>query len=133
MKIQVVAVVYSDGSLWIEDPFDINIESGKYGIGNLKKRADLLLNKDSSLIALLEEKRKASSVNYLIKTTSLTFDFVKGLFLYNLIDELIIYQVLSVKNMDSCLSVLTDSSEWELVKQQSINQTLSRLTYKRNK
>ncbi len=133
MKIQVVAVVSSDGNLVLDDPFDISIESGKYGIDTLKNRTDLILNKDGSLIALLEEKRKASASKYLVKTTSSTFDFVKGLFLYNLVDELIIYQIPSVKNIGSRLSELTNLPEWKLIGQQSINPILFRLIYRRNK
>jgi len=133
MKIQVVAVVSSDGNLVLDDPFDISIESGKFGIENLNKRADLILNKESSLIALLAEKRKASTSDYFVRTTSLTFDFVKGLFLYKLVDELILYQIPSVKNIGSHLSEFIDLSEWELVTQQSINHILSRLIYRKNK
>ena len=133
MKIQVITVVSSDGNLVLDDPFDISIESGKFGIETLKKRADLILNKDSSLIALLEENRKASASNYFVKTTSLTFDFVKGLFLYNLVDELILYQIPSVKNIGFRLSELTNLPEWKLIEQQSINPRLFRLIYRRNK
>ena len=133
MKIQVIVVVSSDGSLALEDLLDIRIESGKYGIETLKNRTDLILNKDSSLIVLLEEKRKASTLKYLVKITSSTFDFVKGLFLYNLVDELILYQIPSVKNIGSRLSELTNLPEWKLIEQQSINPILFRLIYRRNK
>jgi hypothetical protein len=133
MKIQVVIVVSSDGNLVLVDPFDVNIESGKYGIESLKKQADLILNKDSSLIALLEEKRKSSTSNYLVKTTSLTFDFVKGLFIYNLVKELIIYKVPSVQIRDSLLSEFINLSEWKLAKQQSIDHILCRFTYRKTK
>ena len=133
MKIQVIVVVSSDGSLALEDLLDIRIESGKYGIETLKNRTDLILNKDSSLIVLLEEKRKASTLKYLVKITSSTFDFVKGLFLYNLVDELILYQIPSVKNIGFRLSELTNLPEWKLIEQQSINPILFRLIYRRNK
>ncbi len=89
MKIQVVATISANGYLLKrENNAKKQINSGKYGFSALQKRADLMLHKESSLIALLEEKRQSSDTNYLVESTPETLDLIKGLFLYRLADEL---------------------------------------------
>lgn len=59
----------------------------------MQKRTDLILHKESSLIALLEEKRQSSDTNYLAEANPESLDLIKGLFLYRLADELILYML----------------------------------------
>jgi hypothetical protein len=129
MKIQVAAIVSPDGYLRLNNHFTTYFGSGKYGFRALQERADLVLNKESSLIALLEEKRQSSDSNYLIATTSDTLDLVRGLFLYRLVDELILYQTPLSQNTGFRLFDFTDLSEWKLEKTTSLKNQCHCLLY----
>jgi dihydrofolate reductase len=130
MKIQVAAIVSTDGYLLLNNHFTTSFGSGKYGFRALQERSDLVLYKESSLIALLEEKRQTSDSNYLIATASDTLDLVKGLFLYRLVDELILYQIPLSQNTGFRLFDFTDLSEWKLVKTTSLKNQCRHLLYK---
>jgi hypothetical protein len=129
MKIQVAAIASADGYLLRNNHFTTSFGSGKYGFRALQECSDLVLYKESSLIALLEEKRQASDSNYLVATTSDTLDLVRGLFLYRLVDELVLYQIPLSQNTGFRLLDLTDLSEWELVKTTSLKNQCHCLLY----
>jgi len=120
MKIQVVATISANGYLLKRDnKTEKQISSGKYGFNTLQKRADLMLHKESSLIALLEDKRKLSDTNYLVEATPETIDLIKGLLLYRLADELILYMLPDQKEDGIKLFDLTSPSDWILAKESS--------------
>lgn len=134
MKIQIVATISTDGYLLKrENKTKKQISLGKYGFNALLKRADLSLHKESSLIALLEEKRQSSDTNYLIEATPETLDLIKGLFLYRLADELILYMMPCPKENGIGLFDLTSPSDWILEKESSIRDTFRCLIYHRIK
>lgn len=121
MKIQVVATISADGYLLKrENKTKARIGSGKYGFSALQKRADLMLHKESSLIALLEEKRQSSDTNYLAEVTPETLDLIKGLFLYRLTEELILYIIPCLKEDGIRLFDLTSPSDWILAEESSL-------------
>jgi len=124
MKIQIVATISTDGYLLKrEDKTKSQISLGKYGFNALQKRADLTLHKESSLIALLEEKRQSSDTNYLVEATPETFELIKGLFLYRLVDELILYMIPCPIENGIRLFDLTYPSDWILEKKSSLGDT----------
>jgi len=134
MKIQIVATISTDWYLLKQENKTKNqIKTRKYGFNTLQKRADLILHKESSLIALLEEKRQSSDTNYIVESTPETLDLIKGLFLYRLADELILYMLTDQKEDGIKLFDLTSPSDWILEKESSIRDTFRCLIYYRIK
>lgn len=99
----------------------------------MQKRTDLILHKESSLIALLEEKRQSSDTNYLAEANPESLDLIKGLFLYRLADELILYMLPDQKENSIRLFDLTSPSDWILEKESSLRDTFRCLIYHRIK
>jgi hypothetical protein len=134
MKIQIVATISTDGYLLKrENKTKRQISLGKYGFNALQKRADLTLHKESSLIALLEEKRQSSDTNYLVEATPETLDLIKGLFLYQLVEEMILYMLPDQKENGIRLFDLTSPSDWILEKESSLRDNFHCLIYHRIK
>lgn len=132
MKIQVVATISADGYLLKrENKTNAWIGSGKYGFSVLQKRADLMLHKESSLIALLEEKRQSSDTNYLTEATPGTLNLIKGLFLYRLAEELILYRIPCPEGNGIRLFDLTSPSDWILAEELSLRNGFRYLIYHR--
>jgi len=122
MKIKVVATISRDGYLLKPKDRMImrGIIPGKYGFKALRKNTDLMLHKESSLIALLKEKRQASGTSYLAEVTSDTLGFIKGLFLYRLAEEMILYMLPDQKENGIRLFDIISPSDWILVKEISL-------------
>jgi len=134
MKIQIVATISTDGYLLKrENKTKKQISLGKYGFNALLKRVDLTLHKESSLIALLEEKRQSSDTNYLVEATPETLDLIKGLFLYQLVEEMILYMLPDQKESGIRLFDLTSPSDWILEKESSLRDNFRCLIYHRIK
>ena len=96
MKIQIAATVSSDGFLLPPNTIQSRWPyARKYALTALRERADLLLHKNTSLLSLLAEKRQSTDTTYLVEATPETVELIKGLLLYNLADELILYVVSS--------------------------------------
>ncbi|MBV5283860.1 MAG: hypothetical protein JZU53_15675 [Paludibacter sp.] len=134
MKIQVVVTISADGYLLKrENNAKKQINSGKYGFSALQKRADLMLHKESSLIALLEEKRQSSDTDYLAEANPESLDLIKGLFLYRLADELILYMLPDQKENGIRLFDLTSPTDWILAIESSKRNASSCFIYHRIK
>lgn len=117
MKIRVLAAISSDGYLLKLENYINNIAGfNKYGLRAWKKENDISLHKESSLIALLEEKRQLSDTIYFVEATSDKQSLIKGLFLYQLADELIIYRIPCLKETEIKLLELP-TSKWVLKKE----------------
>lgn len=130
MKIQIVATISTDGYLLKrENKTKKQISLGKYGFNALLKRVDLTLHKESSLIALLEEKRQSSDTNYLVEAAPETLDLIKGLFLYQLVEEMILYMLPDQKENGIRLFDLTSPSDWILEKKSSLRDSFHCLIY----
>lgn len=133
MKIQIVATISADGYLLNPDITIRNkIASGKYGFRVLQKRADFILHNEDSLVALLDEKRLSSGTNYMAEATVETVGLIKGLFLYLLADELVLYKAPYNVELGIRLFDLTPISEWVLVKEVILKSNFCRLVYTRN-
>lgn len=115
MKILITATVSSDGYLLPPDaiesrwPFD-----RKHTLSALRKKADMLLHKNDSLLSLLAEKQKVSDTIYLAEATPQMTELIKGLLLYHLADELIVYSSPADVGKGCAFSVLVDMKEWEM-------------------
>lgn len=130
MKIHVVATISADGYLLKrENKRKVQIGSGKYGFSALQDRTDLMLHKESSLIALLEEKRQSSDTNYLAEATPETLDLIKGLFLYRLVEEVILYMIPCPKENGIKLFDLTSPSDWILAEEFTLRNGFRCLIY----
>jgi hypothetical protein len=134
MKIQIVAILSADGYLLNPDITIRNkIASGKYGFRVLQKRTDFILHNEDSLVALLDEKRLSSGTNYMAGATVETVGLIKGLFLYQLADELVLYKAPYNAELGIRLFDLTPISEWVLVTEVILKNNFCRLVYTRNK
>ncbi len=124
MKIQIAATVSADAFLLPPNtipsrwPF-----TQKYTLAALREQADLLLHKNSSLLSLLAEKRESTDTTYLVEATPETVELIKGLLLYNLADELILYVVSSVQCTGGiAFSVILCLSDWKMDEEQNLGQ-----------
>jgi hypothetical protein len=130
MKIQVVAAISSDGYLLKMENHINSIEGSKrYGLSSWKEKNDLSLHKLSSLIALLEEKRQLSNTNYLAVATSDMFSLIKGLFLYKIADEMVLYKIPCQKETDIRLPEFP-STKWVLRQEVPLQNGLYCLIYR---
>lgn len=133
MKIQIAATISSDGFLLPPN----NIPSRwpftrKYTLTALREQADLLLHKNSSLLSLLAEKRESTDTTYLVEATPETVDLIKGLILYNLADELLLYVVSPGQNKGGItLSEIIRLSEWEMNEEHNLAQEAVCQIYRR--
>ena len=133
MKIQIVATVSSDGFLL--PPTTIQSRwpfTRKYTLAALRERADLLLHKNSSLLSLLAEKRESTDTTYLAEATPETVELIKGLLLYNLADELILYVVPSGQCTGGiAFSEIFYLSDWKMDEEQNLGQEVVCRIYRR--
>lgn len=133
MKIQIAATISSDGFLLPPN----NIPSRwpftrKYTLTALREQADLLLHKNSSLLSLLAEKRESTDTTYLVEATPETVELIKGLILYNLADELLLYVVSPGQNKGGItLSEIIRLSEWEMNEEHNLAQEAVCQIYRR--
>lgn len=133
MKIQITATVSSDGYL-----LPPNTIKGRWPLrrkntlSSLRENAYLLLHPNDSLLSLLAEKQKACDASvYLAEATPETVEFIKGLLLYHLADELIVYiSPLEVGN-GIAISDIVDMKEWEMQAEHSLSQRYVCRVYRR--
>lgn len=133
MKIQITATVSSDGYLLplnaIESrwPFD-----RKHTLSALRKKADMLLHQNDSLLSLLAEKQKACDTSiYMAEAMPETVELIKGLLLYHLADELIVYILPAEVGKGCAFSELVDMKEWEMQAEHSLSRLVVCRVYHR--
>lgn len=124
MKIQIAATVSNDGFLLPPNTIQSRWPyARKYALTALRERADLLLHKNTSLLSLLAEKRQSTDTTYLVEATPETVDLIRGLMLYNLADELILYIVPSGHSKGGiALSEIIRLSDWEMDEEHNLAQ-----------
>lgn len=122
MKIQIAATVSSDGFLLPPNTLQSQWPyARKYALAALRERADLLLHKNTSLLSLLAEKQESTDTTYLAEATPETVELIKGLLLYNLADELILYVVPSGQcTGGTALSEIICLSDWKMDEEQNL-------------
>lgn len=131
MKIQITAILSADGYLWEKaGGAPSAFHSGKYGTERLEEYT-LPLSPYSSLIDLLDERRQGRDVSYLAEATPETMELVRGLLLYRLADEIILYVLPHKQEKGICFAESTALSGWELVKERQLKDSVRRKTYRR--
>lgn len=131
MKIQIAAILSTNGYLWENtDSAHSAFHSGKYSPERLKEYT-LPLSPHSSLIDLLNERRQGSDVSYLAEATPGTMELVRGLLLYRLADEFILYVLPDKQEKGIRLADLTALSEWELAEDRPLKNGIRRQIYRR--
>lgn len=132
MKIQITAILSADGYLWenTDSTHHSAFRSGKYGLERLKEYT-LPLSPHSSLIDLLDERRQGSDASYLAEATPETMELVKGLLLYRLADEIVLYMLPHKQEKGIQLTGHIVLSEWELTEDRPLKSGIRRKTYRR--
>lgn len=131
MKIQIAAILSADGYLWEKTGSTPSVfHSDKYGPERLEEHT-LPLSPYSSLIDLLDEKRQGRDVSYFAEATPETMELVRGLLLYRLADEIILYVLPDKQEKGICFAESTALPEWELVKERPLKDDVRRKTYRR--
>lgn len=131
MKIQITAILSADGYLWEKaGGAPSAFHSDKYGPERLEEYT-LPLSPYSSLIDLLDEKRQGRDVSYFAEATPETMELVRGLLLYRLADEIILYVLPDKQEKGIRLTELTALSEWELAEERPLKDGIRRKTYRR--
>ena len=124
MKIQIAATISSDGFLLPPNTIQSQWPYARnFALTALRERADLLLHKNTSLLSLLAEKRESTYTSYLVEATPETVELIKGLLLYNLADELILYVVPSGQCTGGiAFSEILCLSDWKMDEEQNLGQ-----------
>lgn len=121
MKIQIAATVFADGFL---SPISYQSQSGfqapKYSISALRKKADLLLSKNESVISLLNQKQNKVPITYFAEATPDMLDLIKVLWLYRLVDELYVFMLPENKSDGIRLFDFIPQSELILIEKYSL-------------
>lgn len=131
MKIQITAILSTDGYLWEKaGGAPSAFHSGKYNPERLEEYT-LPLSPYSSLIDLLDERRRGRDVSYLAEATPETMEMVRGLLLYRLADEIVLYVLPDKQEKGIRLTELTALSGWELAEERPLKDGIRRKTYRR--
>lgn len=131
MKIQITAILSADGYLWEKAGSTPSVfHSGKYSPERLEEYT-LPLSPYCSLIDLLDERRQGRDVSYFAEATPETMELVRGLLLYRLADEIILYVLPHKQERGICFAEPTALSGWELVKELPLKDGIRRKTYRR--
>lgn len=75
---------------------------------------DLPLYRDSPLISLLAERRDSSDTTYTVDASSETSDFIRGLLLYDLVDEWVVYELKEEQKSGIAFSGLFCPDGWDI-------------------
>lgn len=132
MNIQIAAILSADGYLLeqAEDDAQAVPRSGKYGWKRLEEQG-LPLSPYTSLIDLLNESRQGIEVSYLAETTPETMELVRGLLLYRLADEIILYVLPGKQEKGIEFPELRSLPEWEPVEDRPLKGGIRRKVYRR--
>lgn len=134
MKIQIVAAITIDGFLseYPEAPRRC-FYYDKYSLDALRRSASRILHKDTSLIRLLNEKQQqpSSTLTYLAESSTDNMGFIKGLLLYSLADELILYIVPRIAGAGVRLFEGAALSAWKPAGNRTFSNGISRIVYRR--
>ena len=132
MKIQVIAILSADGYLLPADTLQgRRLSPHKYSPDALRKRADLPLYRDSPLISLLAERRDSSDTTYTVDATSETSDFIRGLLLYDLVDEWVAYELKEEQKSGIVFSGLFRPNDWNIYEQHRLSSDIICHIYRR--
>ena len=115
MKIQVIAILSADGYLLPADTLQgRRLSPHKYSPDAFRERTDLPLYRDSPLISLLAERRDSSDTTYTVDASSETSDFIRGLLLYDLVDEWVVYELKEEQKSGLAFSGLFCPDGWDI-------------------
>lgn len=132
MKIQVIAILSADGYLLSADTLQgRRLSPHKYSPDAFRERADLPLHRDSPLISLLAERRDSSDTTYTVDATSETSDFIRGLLLYDLVDEWVAYELKEEQKSGIAFSGLFRPNDWNIYEQQRLSSDIICHIYRR--
>lgn len=131
MNIQIAAILSTDGYLTEQaDGVQAVPRSGRYGWKRLEERG-LPLSPYSSLIDLLNERRQGIEVSYLAEATPETMELVRGLLLYRLADEIILYVLPDRQEKGIEFPGLFSLPGWEPVEDRPLKGGIRRKVYRR--
>ena len=131
--IQAVTVMTLDGFLPDNDNVSMQwVINHKNGFLHWRERCSAFILPHSILDLLCEKDRRDDSFTYLAEICDLeSLELLRGLFLYNLVDELIVYLLpFSAGQRTSVLSVFPPQ-QWQLHKTASFSNGVCRLIYRK--
>ena len=113
MKIQITATISMNGYLALayEKAHRWSF-SRKYALPLLRDNANMELHKHTSLISLINDRRNGDKGIYLVQASSENTDLIKGLLLYDLADEIILYVLPEDKNEGIRFTDYVPFSDW---------------------
>lgn len=132
-RIQVVTAITLNGFLpETADTLMSWIRTDKQGFPYWQERCTSFILPHSILDLLCEKDRRDDSFTYLAEIHDLeSLELLRGLFLYNLVDELIVYLLpFSVRQGTSVLNVFPPQ-QWQLYKTASFSNGVCRLIYRK--
>ncbi len=131
-KLQAVIAMTLDGSIPTEsEPLMDWIQSDRDGFPYWRKRGTRLLFPGYPLVSLICEKDTAgpSTVFHAEIYDEKSVEFLRGLSLYSLVDELVIFLIPSVSTFPLSVSAHLPSGNWRLVRSKTFRNGVCRLHY----
>lgn len=115
MKVRITATISSNG--YIAPSYEKAHRwsfSKKYTLPVLREKADVRLHGHTSLLSLINDKQNGNSRTCLVEADAETLGLIKGLLLYQLADEMVLYVLPEEKDTGIRLSDHVPPSGWQL-------------------
>ncbi|WP_294589854.1 hypothetical protein [uncultured Bacteroides sp.] len=133
-KIQAVTAMTLDG--FLPDVADMSMRwvmNHKKGFAHWRERCDARILPHSILDLLCEKDSKDNTFTYLAEITdSESLELLRGLFLYNLVDELVIYLLPVSSGSGIPIQRIFPASQWQLHKTTVFPNSICRLIYRKS-
>lgn len=131
-KIQAVTVMTLDGFLPESDNVSMRwVMNHRKGFVRWRERCDARILPHSILDLLCEKDGKDNTFTYLAEVSdSESLELLRGLFLYNLVDELVIYLLPVSSGSGTSIQNMLPTLQWRLHKATTFSNGICRLIYR---
>ena len=131
-KIQAVTVMTLDGFLPESDNESMQwVMNHRKGFAHWRERCDARILPHSILDLLCEKDGKDNTFTYLVEVSdSESLELLRGLFHYNLVDELVIYLLPISSGRGTSIQNILPALQWRLYKATAFSNGICRLIYR---
>ena len=133
-KIQAVTAMTLDGFLPETDNVSMQwVMNHRKGFAHWRERCDTRILPHSILDLLAEKDSKGNTFTYLAEISdSESLELLRGLFLYNLVDELVIYLIPLSSGSGISMQRILPARQWQLHKATTFHNGVCRLVYRKS-
>lgn len=133
-KIQAVTAMTLDG--FLPDAADMSMRwvmNHRKGFTHWRERCDARILPHSILDLLCEKDGKGNTFTYLAEIDSESLELLRGLFFYNLVDELVIYLLPVSSGRGTSIQNILPTLQWRLHEATTFSNGICRLIYRNSR